>query len=274
MTRTAGSLPLGHRAGATGCERGCVGRRAPRAGSTPACGSCTSAQGETWQVEADELGVRRRPARPGPRRRRASTQRRERARGPSWRAARRSSPAPPTSPTRPPAPRLDAHRDAAAGPGRGLRGPRHEATSAPGPPSGTSPAGERARRAPGRRQRLPRGAQLRRAGGARRGLDHRVRGGDPGRQLELLPAPQARRGAAGRGDRARGDLLLRDPGEPRGRRRAAGRGPGGLPARLRHRRAADRRAWPRSGPGTWCWCRTAGTGPRWRPPATTCTTST
>ncbi len=32
--------------------------------------------------------------------------------------------------------------------------------------------------------------------------------------------------------------------------------------------------WPRCGPATWCWCRTAGTGRRWRRPATTCTTST
>ena len=45
----------------------------------------------------------------------------------------------------------------------------------------------------------------------------------------------------GRRDRARGDLLLRDPG--RGRRPARDRRrPGRLPAGLRHRRAADRRA--------------------------------
>ena len=57
----------------------------------------------------------------------------------------------------------------------------------------------RRRRGPGRaarrRQRLPRGPQLRRPRRARRRLDHRLRGRHPGRQLELLPAAQARRGA-------------------------------------------------------------------------------
>ena len=63
----------------------------------------------------------------------------------------------------------------------------------------------------GRGHRLPRGAQLRHARRARRRLDHRLRGDHPRRQLELLPAAQARRAPARRRERARGDLLLRGP---------------------------------------------------------------
>ena len=63
----------------------------------------------------------------------------------------------------------------------------------------------------------------------------------PGRQLELVPAAQARRGARRGRDRARGDLLLRDRG-PRPAPRRPGSRPGRLPAGLRHRRAAHRRA--------------------------------
>ena len=61
-------------------------------------------------------------------------------------------------------------------------------------------------------QLLTRGPQLRRSRHSRRRLDHRGGGGHPGRQLELVPAAQARRGPRRGRDRARGDLLLRDPG--------------------------------------------------------------
>ena len=125
-------------------------------------------------------------------------------------------------------------------PGRRLRGARGRRRF-PGVPSPRRLG--RPGRAARRRHRVAGGAQLRHPGRARRGRPHRVRGGHAGRQLELLPAAQARRGAGGSGDRARGDLLLRDPGRGRGPRlrRAGERGPGRLPAGVRHDRAPDRR---------------------------------
>ena len=124
---------------------------------------------------------------------------------------------------------------------------------------------------PGCRQLLPRGPQLRRAPDARRGLDHRGRGGHPGRQLELLPAAQARPGARRGRDRARGDLLLRDPGRGAGPRRWA------RPTRSGTSGSTAPRSGPstssrRCAPETWSWCRTAGTARPWPRPATTCTT--
>ena len=94
-------------------------------------------------------------------------------------------------------------------------------------------------RAPRRRPRLAPGPQLRYAGRAQRRLDHRLRGADPGRQLVLLPAAQARRGAPGPRERAGGDLLLRDA---RGRR--------GDVARARGRSATSGSTAPEAGRST------------------------
>ena len=157
--------------------------------------------------------------------------------------------------------------------GRRLRRPRGAAAHAAAAPRGRR---GRARRAPRGRPRLPRGAQLRHARRARRRLDHRLRGRHTRRQLELLPAAQARRGPAWRRDRARGDLLLRG-------RTPTARAPARARARARIRLATSASTAPTSVPST-CSprcarvtsssCRTAGTGRRWLPPATTSTTST
>ena len=69
---------------------------------------------------------------------------------------------------------------------------------------------------------------------------HRLRGRHPGRQLELVPAAQARRPPRGRRVAARGDLLLRGPGRATARPRAPTRS--ATCASTARRTATDRRA--------------------------------
>ena len=150
----------------------------------------TSLPGESRTVAAGRVGARRRAA--------VRVRRRSRPSTPTARSTRRarrarvaSSPAPPTSPTCPRDSELTVTAD--GGPARVAvcRRPRGGAARAAVPARGRR---GRARRAARRRQSLARGPQLRRPRRARRRLDHRLRGPHPGRQLELLPAAQARRG--------------------------------------------------------------------------------
>ena len=73
-------------------------------------------------------------------------------------------------------------------------------------------------------------------------------------------------------ERARGDLLLRAAAVGRRTGRCQGQRSDRLPAGLRHRGPADRRAGRGPQRRSWCWSRTAGTARRWRRPVTTCTT--
>lgn len=96
--------------------------------------------------------------------------------------------------------------------------------------------GRRARRGARRRALDPAGEQPDDARRVRGGQARRLRDPHPGRQLVVLPAPQARRGERPR-VRQRGDLLL-----PRGGPRRAHPRPGGVrPAPDLHRRRLDRR---------------------------------
>ena len=184
-------------------------------------------------------------------------------------AGRRCSPGRPTSPIVPRDSDLVLEATSAAGSRSPSRRPRPAPEPLPLPPRRRR---GRARRAARRRPRLARGPQLRHPRRARRRLDHRLRGHHAGRQLELLPAAQARRGRArGRRDRARGDLLLRGPGRLPRRRGAPTRWPtSGSTAPTSVRSTCS----PRCAPVTSSSCPTAGTARRWRPPATTSTTST
>ena len=142
-------------------------------------------------------------------------------------------------------------RDDRAVPGRprrrrGARRAGRSGSRLPAPPGGRRP-----RRAARSRPGVPRGPQLRGARRARRRVAHRLRGRHPGRQLELVPAAQARHPPRRRRVAAGGDLLPRGPGH---RRRDRGRRPDRVPAGLRHggardrrpRRGADRRRRPRA----------------------------
>ena len=124
--------------------------------------------------------------------------------------------------------------------------PRNAAAGSPCPPPGPAAASRPAtsrrtgsRRAARRRRGQPPSEQLLLARGLRGRPPDRRRGADPRRQLVELPAAQARRGHPGRGDRARGDLLLRG-GQERLR----------LPARLRSGPVARSTSRRRSAPAT------------------------
>ena len=73
--------------------------------------------------------------------------------------------------------------------------------------------------------------------------------------------------SGGRGDRARGDLLLRDPG--RGAAHGADVPENADPVGYQRVYGTSARSTcsRRYAPVTWCWCRTAGTDRRWRPRA-------
>ena len=121
------------------------------------------------------------------------------ARGAARRARRRSSPGRPTSPTCRRDCDVTVTADGRRRHGRRLRRPSGATAHAAVPARRRR---RRARRAARGRRRVPRGPQLRHPRRARRRLDHRLRGHHARRQLELLPAAQARRGAAGRRDRS------------------------------------------------------------------------
>ena len=216
--------------------------------STPATGSTSSS---------------RSPARSGVR----APSRRHDVQRPARRTLARCSPARPTSPTsrgsrlvldrggaRPRVAVCAARRDrpAAAVPARGRR----------------RGAGRAARRRPG----LPRGPQLR--GPAVLDADSMIACEvvTPAGNWSSYPPhkhDEERRRAS------RPSSRRSTTSRPRSRpARRARRGSCWLPAGLRHRASARSTCSPRCAPATSCWCRTAGTARRWRPPATTCTTST
>ena len=91
------------------------------------------------------------------------------------------------------------------------------ASKAPSPgvpaPRGSRGPGRAARRRPGQPRRCSNFGTARRPSTP---TAHRLRGAHARRQLVLVPAAQARRGAPRRGVRARGDLLLRESTDPRG----------------------------------------------------------
>ena len=116
--------------------------------------------------------------------------------------------------------RLRAARQPAHRLERGRRAVR--GAGGPGGPRAPVPARVRGGRRPDRaargRQHVARGRNFAAAARVRRRAADRRRGPDAERQLGLVPAAQARRGATGR-DRARGDLLLRGRVRAIGRRR-------------------------------------------------------
>ena len=211
-----------------------AGRRPVR--STPATARCRAA-------------AVRRPAR-------SSVGGRDASRSP---AAPASSPAPPTSPT---AGSVAARPCAARRwPGSRLPARGREPAACPFPDHRPSEVPVELR---GAGQCIAQVQQLRHARGAGGGPLIACEVHHPGRQLVVVPAAQARRGPAGRGDRAGGDLLLRAAAAQPAHRaaRAIRLATSGSTAPPTGRSTC----WRRCATATWCWSRTAGTARAMAPP--------